>query len=349
MSDQIGLLKADDGVPLLALNGDFYQRERAYAGDPRGLQIVGGELISAPAGGVSLWIDSTGSPHATHVISRFKLSGPDGLSVPFGLNEERRDESAVLYTPALGTSTHTKAGRELILEAADAGPWLPLRVGMTCRARVKAVLSAGDTPLNPGTLVLSIGSILDKQIPVIPVGAVWVISTDTAPDLRGTEVAISGGPVLLHLGKRLKLPSEPPSGTESYEFRSMLERHPRSAIGWNEKHFFWVEVDGRQNELSVGMTRCDERWAATHGGFRTGEFRLGGCGNGHGRPQGNFGNSSQDFRAQRKDQPAMLQRRIAGGIPLGDAQSVGLTDLELLSGTGAALLQHQLEPAAGAG
>jgi exopolysaccharide biosynthesis protein len=34
----------------------------------------------------------------------------------------------------------------------------------------------------------------------------------------------------------------------------MFERHPRAAVGWSQTHIFLVEVDGRQSELSVGMT-----------------------------------------------------------------------------------------------
>ena len=34
----------------------------------------------------------------------------------------------------------------------------------------------------------------------------------------------------------------------------MFERHPRSAVGWNDKFFFFIEVDGRQKNLSMGMT-----------------------------------------------------------------------------------------------
>ena len=34
----------------------------------------------------------------------------------------------------------------------------------------------------------------------------------------------------------------------------MVERHPRSAIGWNENYFFLVTVDGRQKGVSAGMT-----------------------------------------------------------------------------------------------
>jgi exopolysaccharide biosynthesis protein len=34
-------------------------------------------------------------------------------------------------------------------------------------------------------------------------------------------------------------------------------RHPRTAIGWNNDHFFLVQVDGRQRHLSVGMTPAE--------------------------------------------------------------------------------------------
>jgi exopolysaccharide biosynthesis protein len=33
-----------------------------------------------------------------------------------------------------------------------------------------------------------------------------------------------------------------------------LPRHPRTAVGWNKKYIFFVVVDGRQKELSMGMT-----------------------------------------------------------------------------------------------
>jgi exopolysaccharide biosynthesis protein len=40
----------------------------------------------------------------------------------------------------------------------------------------------------------------------------------------------------------------------SFEFSSMDERHPRTAIGWNADYYFLMEVDGRQRHLSAGMT-----------------------------------------------------------------------------------------------
>ena len=251
LSDQVSLLNGNRGTPVAALNGDFYQRDRTYAGAPRGLQVVDGELISAPSGSVSFWTDALGQPHATNVSSLFRITWPDGTSTPFGLNGERRADQIELYTPAAGQSTYTRGGRELILTRDQTNRWLPLRLGMTYTARVQEVREAGNSRLSPDILVLSLGPNAARSMPDIQPGAVLGINTASAPVLHGIRTAISGGPVLLRNGKRLKPRAR---AFESYEYSSMFERHPRAAIGWNDRYFFLVEVDGRQGRLSVGMT-----------------------------------------------------------------------------------------------
>jgi exopolysaccharide biosynthesis protein len=62
------------------------------------------------------------------------------------------------------------------------------------------------------------------------------------PDLSGVEVAIGGGPALVRDSKAMQW------------HRFLHMRHPRSALGWNKDYIFLVEVDGRQIDLSVGMT-----------------------------------------------------------------------------------------------
>ena len=70
----------------------------------------------------------------------------------------------------------------------------------------------------------------------------------------------------------------------SFSTRSMFERHPRSAVGFNQTHIFLVEVDGRQRGLSVGMTLeelgaymagigCDEAINLDGGGSATFWYR----------------------------------------------------------------------------
>ena len=119
LTDQIQQLPPGFGAPVAAVNGDFYQRDRAYAGDPRGLQILDGDLVSAPVGGVAFWPDAAGQLHVTNVVSRFQLAWPDGTATSFGVNQDRAPDALVLYTPAIGASTRTVGGREWVLEAAS--------------------------------------------------------------------------------------------------------------------------------------------------------------------------------------------------------------------------------------
>jgi len=256
LTEQIGALPKEAGSPLAALNGDFYvvEARHSYLGDPRGLQILDGELISAPGDQASFWIDATGNPQATNVTSRFIVTWPDGSTTPIGLNEERGNGAAVLYTPRLGNSTRTKGGRELILEHAGAGPWLPLQAGREYAARVREARTNGDSPLTNGLLVLSISPSLLTNAPVAEAGAVLKISTATVPDLAGVKAAIGGGYVLVRNGQKqtLDIPK-----SDAYKYRSVGERHPRSAIGASRDQIYLVEVDGRQPNLSVGMTLAE--------------------------------------------------------------------------------------------
>jgi hypothetical protein len=241
VSEQIRHLPPEAGEPLAAVNGDFYSTHENYRGDPRDLQIAQGEVVSAPSGHDCFWIDAAGNPQATNVQSAFRVVWPDGTVTPVGLNEERRDEAAVLFTRAVGASTRTRDGLELVLERGTNRLWLPLRVGQHYRGRIREVRPSGDSSLTAATMVLSLGPALAPRVPKLQPGDSLEIMTETVPDLTGVRVAIGGGPMLVRDGKAM-------------HWGGIQVRHPRSALGWNRDHFFLVEVDGRQSQLSVGMT-----------------------------------------------------------------------------------------------
>jgi len=240
LAEQVRTLPPAGGTPVAALNADYYHDERNYVGDPRDVQIRNGELLSDPDGHACLWFDAAGNPHSTNVTSQFRVTFSDGSTAPFGLNELRPHDGAVLYTAAMGTSTRTRGGRELVLEPVPGQPWLPLRAGQSLRARVREVRETGDTPLATNSLVLSFGFKLAAKAPALAAGAELTFLTATTPDLAGVATAIGGGPKLITNGK-------------PWEWSGIQFRHPRSAIGWNNEHIFLVVVDGRQSN-SVGMT-----------------------------------------------------------------------------------------------
>lgn len=280
LSQQVQSIPAVAGTPMAAVNGDFYERDRAYAGDPRGLQIIDGEMISAPVGGVGFWLDAAGQPHATNIESSIRVSWAPEASLAVGLNENREPNEAVLFTPTAGAATRTSGGREWILVPSGTNATAAARVGMKAAFTVKAVRDGGNSAIEPGHWVLSVGQAVLRKNPslaAVPAGTSIDIHLATLPDLSGSTQAISGGPLLVSGGKVLKIV---PPRSDSYQFSSMLQRHPRAAMGWSRTHLVLVEVDGRQPGLSVGMTLeelgatmlrwgCDEAMNLDGGGSAT--------------------------------------------------------------------------------
>jgi hypothetical protein len=242
VSDQVKRLSAGQGTPLAAINGDFYEKAKEYPGRPRDLQIRNSEVLTQPTGHTCFWIDSNGNPQMTNIMSRFRVMWPNGKATPFEMNTERTNGMAVLYTAILGNSTLTESGIEYVLEQSPGNEWLPLHAGRIYTARVRRVNSAGNSPLDPQTAVLSISPDLLGRIPPMKPGDTLRLATESVPNLSGVDVAISGGPALVQ-------------DSQVMTWNGWIHMpHPRTALGWNKHYIYLVEVDGRQLDLSLGMT-----------------------------------------------------------------------------------------------
>lgn len=255
LAQQARAVPPEVGRAIAGVNGDFYIRDNpTYAGDPRGLQILNGDLISAPDT-VCVWFDAGGNPHLDEVKGQFQVTWPKGGKTPFGLNQQRPSRLAILYTPTYGPSTRANGGLELVLDKEGSSPWLPLQASQTYRAKIRELQTNGNTRLAGPTniMVLSIPPPLLASVGELAPGAVLEISTATTPDLKGVKTAIAGGPALIKGGKAFSLKDPPPGTGNNYSERSKYERHPRSAVGWSPTHVYLVTVDGRQPGLSVGM------------------------------------------------------------------------------------------------
>lgn len=241
LEGQVESIPASFGQPMAAINGDYFNVIPPYHGDPRNMQVLhGGELVSAPGEDRAFfYLDAKGQPHLTNVTAQFTVTWPDGRKIPFGLNETPKTGQAVIYTTAAGPNTRVE-GIDLILARNKNEPWLPLKPGQNLSAVVSHVNRNGFTKTSPDTLVLSLSPRQVKDLPTLTTGMVLQISTATTPNLGEVKLAIGGGPSLVRGGK-----ARPMDGIQV--------RHPRTAFGWNDKFYFFVQVDGRQARWSMGM------------------------------------------------------------------------------------------------
>lgn len=239
LSSQASAFPRSRGLPLAALNGDFFARHGPCLGDPEGLCIRDGELISAPNGKSAFWIAADRSFRLGPVVSLLSMISPDGTSIAIGLNEERQ-ERPVLYTSAMGTRTPSANGTDCLF-IAEPGTAMPIRPGLRSGFRLQSVHRGGNLPIPAHGLVLSLPERMELPASQLSEGSLWTLSTESRPDLLNASTALGGGPALLKDG-------------QPTQFQSSDARHPRSAIGWNAGHFFLVQVDGRQPGVSVGMS-----------------------------------------------------------------------------------------------
>lgn len=242
LSSQAAAFPKNRGLPLAAINGDFFARQGPCLGDPEGLCIRDGELISAPNGKSAFWVGPDRSLHMGSVVSLLSMTPPNGTKMAIGLNEERH-ERPVLYTGALGARTPSANGSELLF-IAETAPALPLRPGRRSIFRLQSVHPGGNIPIPTNGVVLSLPTGMEPPADSSGLGSLWTLSTDTQPDLGDVSTALGGGPALLKDGQPTR-------------YQSSDARHPRSAIGWNDRFLFLVQVDGRQPGVSVGMTLAE--------------------------------------------------------------------------------------------
>lgn len=64
----------------------------------------------------------------------------------------------------------------------------------------------------------------------------------TEPDLQGVKTAVGAGRILLHNGKLSDVGS------------ANQPRHPRSIMGWNKQYLHLIVIDGRQPNVSIGLS-----------------------------------------------------------------------------------------------
>jgi Phosphodiester glycosidase len=229
---------------LAAVNAGFFRTSGPYMGEPAGIVIRAGKVLSEPyhrRPGLAV-SNAGGRTRLAVVDAEVRLEAVAAKAARRridGINRPRLDGELILFTPEFDRSTLTGAG------GAEAA---------VDRGRVTAIDGGnGDAPIPRSGWVLS----------GLGAAAVWIrdnlrdgARVEIRSEVRLTprppfapEFVVGGGPRLVRAGRPVA--AGPEAGTPGF----VEARHPRTAVGVREDgRILLVAVDGRQPERSVGMT-----------------------------------------------------------------------------------------------
>ncbi|MCX8053982.1 MAG: phosphodiester glycosidase family protein [Armatimonadetes bacterium] len=236
---------------LVGINADFFP----FTGDPLGVCIIDGELISEPPGNrAALAITKDRKVFFDTPSLVAILTTADGASRAInGINRTRETNQIVVYTSLFGASTTNRfKSVDLICASSD----LSIRVNTPIRLTVNEVRQdAIDTPIPAGGVVVSGGGEAASFLAanVKPGDTITVRFDIKSPnDLDWTNVtqAVGGGPWLLRDGNPWIDTVAEGFSVNAFE----KAKHPRTAVGLTaDNKLLLVTVDGRQT-ISAGVT-----------------------------------------------------------------------------------------------
>ncbi|MDI6828254.1 MAG: phosphodiester glycosidase family protein [Armatimonadota bacterium] len=240
---------------IAVLNTDFCN----WTGDPLGLHISEGELISEPYPNRTMFgITSDGKFLFDRLEFDARVILPDGKWFPIrGINRPRGDHEMVVYTSKFFKSTCTESNGS---EAVVTSPDLPIRLGVPIKGTVTCIYpDKGDTPIPENGIVLSgrgTGSdfIKEKLKEGMELTLQFNVKGETTTGWEKVVEATGGTPRLVRDGK-ISLEFEKENQSPDSKFVTLT--HPRSALGvTGDGKLVLVTVDGRQ-EVSTGMPLKD--------------------------------------------------------------------------------------------
>lgn len=230
---------------LAGINADFFP----YTGDPLGLCIVSGELVSEPfpnRPGVG-WIP-TGRIVMGAPTLNAEILLPNGTKLPLlGLNRPAKaNDDTVLNTAFYGATAQAESqGVAVILE----GLTRPIRVGAEASAVVREVRNASSAPIPfAGGVLFATGTYAEPLSALQPGERIRFhvdLAGERGEEWRDVQEAVAGGPWLVRRNRPLTVQEMEQAGFQRANF--IERRHPRTAVGRTASgEILWVTVDGRQ-------------------------------------------------------------------------------------------------------
>lgn len=211
------------------INGGYYME----AGDPIGMMMVDGELVSAPLPRRSVFgISRSGVPFIESFTFRGRAILEEGAELPItAVNQAPPPGGVAIYTPQYGPLTP------------------PLAIGAVIRRGVSMGVMSGRILIPRDGHVLAVregdAALLTRHLRA---GKRVVVSVSVWPDMD-VQNALGGGPRLVKDGRVLI-----PYAWEWFDPRLANQREPRTAVGITSGgKVLLVTVDGR-SRTNAGMT-----------------------------------------------------------------------------------------------
>ena len=289
--------------PLAAINAGFFLPN----GDPAGVMTIDGRLVSdtrRPRGAVGISRDKAGVKlvfarlkATASLVLQDKMGGPAIVTMPIdGIDTTRLRGPLMLFTPSYHPDTDTaKGGLEWVIDR-QRGRLVsgPHRDGKTRIPPRGYVLSYGGETVPEPLQHLGRSTTVRLDISYQPVEGEpksWLLAQDI----------VGGAGLLIRDGRDVEDWS-----VEQFNQGFAENRHPRTMIGTAPDGTIWlVTVDGRQPELSVGMSLVELRGLAHRLGL-VNALNLDGGGSTTMWVRGEVVNKPSDATGPRKVSDALL-------------------------------------------
>ncbi|HLW46704.1 MAG TPA: phosphodiester glycosidase family protein [bacterium] len=230
---------------IAAVNADYFDIHQS--GMPLNIVVANGQLLRSPWRFVALAVGKDGVAR----IVRYRWTGTvvtdTGETRPLESFNAGLPENGIMVISSVrgyGAPPPDPGVRQTVAE---------LSGGEGGRYFVKQIWpqQAFYAPLPPNEmLLLGRGSGADWIQQKLVAGMSLSVNLTTDPDWRDAQVAVGGGPLLIDQGRLVEDPDAPAAAERNL-------RYPSAAVGISAdgRHLTFVEADGRQPGLSIGLTR----------------------------------------------------------------------------------------------
>ena len=236
---------------LVGINADFFP----FTGDPLGMCIIDGELISEPSKDkrAALALSKNGTAFFDIPILNAKLTLSNNICRQIdGINRSRESNQIIIYTEAFGSSTETKyKGTDIVLTSTD----LPVQVGKKLNLTVTEVKPDSlNTAIPKGGVVISAGGpaawfLKENVKPGDCMSVQFDIKGSTGQDWSQVNQSVGGGPWLVKDNADINDYAQ-----EGFQPAFSSTSHPRTALGMtSDNKLLLATIDGRQ-PISGGIS-----------------------------------------------------------------------------------------------